>query len=375
MHYIVTGLTIIGLGIFLLVNKNTRSMIFLHKGKGFFFAFIAYTLLIALYNKNFIGIACSLACFLIVIISYYVRTTVTEQTFERCLDICCIAAIPLTVAAIVDKILCNAVPNHRIQLWFFNPNYFCAIMAAIVVICAFKVTSHKNGVMLYYICAAFAAVSMYIGQSMFAFVEMFVGLCVLLILKRKHLMLAIFLMAVCFCLIMIYCIPDLMPRIFESNITTDRRIRIWNDAMAFIQENPLFGRGFLSYYQYAGEHPEIYQTTHAHNFALEPLISFGIVGSVLLLLFLWSYYSKVTECKELLRVNCATTLILAISAGVLAHMTTDMTALWIQTGFLYALILGGIGIDEKALNRRIIACTQKSDSIPEASPNTERTDI
>ena len=154
----------------------------------------------------------------------------------------------------------------------------------------------------------------------------------------------------------ILAIPDIFPRLSEINVTSQRRVRIWNEAMPFIKENFLWGRGFLSYYQYAGLNPSIYQTTHTHNFAIEALISFGLVGSFLLLWFLWSYYRKVTECKELLRNNTAVILILSISTAVLVHTMTDLTLLWVQTGLLYALILGGVGIDEDALTKRIIAC-------------------
>ena len=50
------------------------------------------------------------------------------------------------------------------------------------------------------------------------------------------------------------------------------------------------------------------------------------------------------------------TLILTLSTAVLVHTMTDLTLLWLQTGLLYALILGAIGIDERALNKRIYAC-------------------
>jgi O-antigen ligase len=129
--------------------------------------------------------------------------------------------------------------------------------------------------------------------------------------------------------------------------------------MLLIKENPLFGSGFFSYLFHSGNHPEMYQGVHSHNFAIESLLSFGVIGSVILLIFTWSYYSKVTECKELLRNNVATSLILPLSAAILIHSTTDITLLWINTGVLYALILGAIGIDEKALNKRILACAQK----------------
>ncbi len=352
LHFVFTAATLLAIGFFVLINRAARKEAFSHAGKGFFLAFVFYTAAVALIFKNFIGIACSLGFFLIVLISYFVRSAITEKVFERCLDICCYAAIPLGIAAGVEKLLSGS----GVKLWFFNENYFCSLMAASVLICAYKATSHKGPVLRYYICAVFGGAAMYFGASLFAFVEVFVGLCVLLILQKKHLMLTIFLMGVVACLVIIYFVPDLFPRLSESNVTTERRIRIWNEAMVFIKENPLFGRGFLSYYQYAGQNPDVYQTTHAHNFAVEGLLSFGIIGSFILLLFLWSYYRKLSECKELLRNNCATTLILTISSAVLIHMTTDMTLLWIQTGLLYGLIMGGVGIDEKALNKRITAC-------------------
>lgn len=362
LPYYVTAAVIIVTGLYLLISRNTRGLIFVHRGRGVFLVFTLYTAVVALVFQNYIGLACSAGFFLIIVISYYARSIMTEEIFEKGLDICCFAAIPLGLAAAVEKIINLADEGYRCKLWFFNENYFCAIMAAVIIACAFKATSHRGGVLIYYICALFAGVAMYLGESLFAFVELFVGIFVLLILKRKHTLLAIFLMLVVFCMLAIYFVPEIMPRLAESNVTSDRRVRIWNTAMQFIGENPFFGRGFLSYFQLAGMNPKVYQTTHAHNFALEPLISFGIVGTLLLIIFMWTYYEKVTECKELLRSNHATTFILTISAAIIAHATTDMTMLWIQTGLLYGLFLGGVGADEKTLNRRIQACLAKDET-------------
>ena len=376
VHYVITAAVIILLGFYLVLNPNTAKKVFAFKGKGVWIAFTVYALLIALFHKNYIGAACTLGFFFIFAISYYTRSIITEQVFENCLDLCCFAAFPLTFSAIIEKLL-HMPKSEEVQIglfnwllsseyrcagWCFNPNYLCALFAAIIIICAFKVTSHKknkNSVFVYYFLAATAAVGLYLGGSLFALVEVFVGLCVLLVLQRKHLMLAMFLAAVGISIVMIFFIPNLLPRLSESEHTTDLRVIIWDQAMGFIKENPLFGRGFLTFYQHYLEDPvNIYYTTHAHNFALEGLLSFGVVGCVLILMLLWSYYRKVTECKELLRSNCATTLILTISAAVLIHMTTDMTIIWMQTALLYLLIMGGVGIDEKALDKRILACAQ-----------------
>ncbi len=363
LHYVITAAVIIVLSLYLLINPETRKVIFVHKGRLIFGVFIIYTLLVALINQNFLGAICSVALFLMITISYYARSTFTEKCFENCLDICCYAGIPIGLAAIIERL----ITGKRCMLWFYNENYLCAMLAAVILICAFQATSHKKGVLIYYVCALFAAAGMFMGESLFAFTEVFVGICVILILKHKHLMLAMFLLVVCFCLVMLYCVPELMPRLAESNISTERRIKIWNDGMELFRLNPLFGRGFLTFYKYHTEgfimpsdNSPVYKTQHAHNFAIEPLVSFGIIGTVMLLILLWSYFSKITECKELLRTNTATTLILALSAAIMIHMTTDLTVMWIQTGMLTLLIMGGVGIDERALNKRLLACVAKA---------------
>ena len=355
-HYVITALTIIVIGIGLLVNKKTRKQVFSFKGRGWFLAFTLYTTVTAVCFRNFIGVACSFAFFLIVVISFYVRANVTEKVFNRCLDICCYAAIPLVIATFTENALNSADKGYTCKLWFFNENYFCSLLAAIVIICAYNATSHKTKVLKYYICAACAAYAMYLGESMFAFVEVFVGIMIVLVLKKKHKLIALALFVVAACMIVLLAVPDIFPRLSEINVTSQRRLRIWNEAMPFINDNVLFGRGFLSFYQIARQNPSMYQTTHTHNFAIESMLSFGIIGTVFLLLFLWSYFKKVYECKALLRNNAAVTLILTISTAVLVHTMTDLTLIWVQTGLLHGLFLGGVGIDEKTLNKRIIAC-------------------
>lgn len=356
LHFVITGIVIAFVSVAALAQSKTRKQIFSFKGKKVFIAFTFYSFFLALFSENFLGAAFSIGFFLILAISYFVRANITEKTFENCLDICCLAAIPLALSAVVEQLLNNSIEGYNCKLWFFNENYFCSVLAAIVIICAHKATSHKSVVVKYYVCALFAALGLYLGQSMFAIVEVFIGICILLILKKKHALLAVLVLVSAIGVFIVLAIPDIFPRLSEVNITSQRRIRIWNEAMPFIGDSPLFGKGFLSYYFYARQNPSMYQTAHTHNFAIEAMLSLGIVGTVILLMLIWSYYQKAMECKELLRSNTATTLILTLSTAVLVHTMTDLTLLWLQTGLLYALILGAIGIDERALNKRIYAC-------------------
>ncbi len=361
LHFAITALVILALGFTILAKKEMRQAAFSYKGRLSFTIFTAYTLVIAAIYGNLIGVGCSILFFLIVIISYYARRILRRKCLELGLDLCCVMSIIITVCAVIDKLFNLNTPGYRCTLWFFNTNYLSTLMATVIIICGYKVITYNSHVFFYYLTAVFCALTMYFCGSMFAFVEIFVGVFILLFLNRKHFMIALMLFVVCFCLVILYCVPDIFPRLSESNITTDNRINIWNTSMELIQKSPFFGHGFLSYYLLSGSVEGAYPTTHAHNFALEPILSFGVVGTVLLLIFLWSYFKKVIECKELLRDNKVTILILSVSSAIIVHATTDMTMLWIQTGLLYALIFAGIGIDERALDKRILACVKKSE--------------
>ena len=149
--------------------------------------------------------------------------------------------------------------------------------------------------------------------------------------------------------IVLYCVPELLPRIQDSNITTDNRVVIWRTSLQAIAKSPIFGRGFLTYYHIYSDFPGSYPTTHAHNILLEPILSFGIVGTALMLIPLIYYYRRVILCRNAQNKLNATSLILALSCALVIHGTTDLTFMWIQTGLLYCLIMGGVGIEERML--------------------------
>ena len=121
---------------------------------------------------------------------------------------------------------------------------------------------------------------------------------------------------------------------------------VWQGAITNIDDCMIFGKGFFTYRLFT-DVP--YPAPHTHNFVLECLISFGIVGSCILSLYFFLYYRVVFLCNQLLRKSSINILILALSAGVLIHLTTDITVLWAQTGLFYAIILAGIGADERKL--------------------------
>lgn len=367
MPYIITGIIMAVLGIYLLCSHHTRSLIFVHSGHTFLILFTVYTALVALIRDNYIGFVCSLGFFTVFVISYYVRSEITGDIFQKALDICCWMSVVVFVSVVAEKLIMSHDEKYRCEGWFFNSNYLCTMMAMMVIICAYKMIVSQKGRPFYFIIALICGATMYIAGSIFAFVEVTVGIFTLLILYKKHSTLATVLTVFAIALLALYIFPELFPRILHSNTSTEQRIRVWDSSLEFIKLSPFFGHGFLSYYHLQGIYGSLWKTAHTHNFLFEPILSFGIIGSFLFLIFLWSYYEKVSECKSLLRRQKATNLILAISAATIIHCTVDLTVMWVQTGLFFALILAGIGVDEKVLDRRIKACLAKSQKSQKSS--------
>lgn len=361
LPYLLTGVLLAVIGFYLLFSRSTRKGIFIHSGHTAMVIFSLYTALVGIIRDNYIGVACSLGFFLMLVISYYARTEMTGDIFHKALDVCCWMCVAVFVSVVGERLIYSHIDNYRCVGWFFNSNYLCSMMAMMIIVCAYKVIACQKSKLFYYTIALMCAVSMYLGGSIFAIIEVVVGIFTLLILYKKHAPLAAALFFIAIAMVALYFFPDIFPRILDSGTSTEQRIKVWDSSVEFIKISPMFGHGFLSYYHLHNLLGSMWNTTHTHNFAFEPILSFGIIGTVIFVIFVWSYYEKVSECKALLRRNKAVNLILAVSAATIIHCTVDLTVMWIQNGLFFVLLLSGIGIDEKALNRRIKACLAKSE--------------
>lgn len=353
------------LGIYFLLSGTARKKVFSFSGKTLLLLFTCYAAFIALVRDNFIGFACAIGFFFIFVISYYIRREITSDVFQRALDISCWMCWIVFLTVWAEKMMQSHQENYRCEglfKWFFNSNYLGSLMAMMIVVCVYKLLISQKGKPFYIITALLCVMSIYLSGSILAFIEVIVGILALLILYKKHSLVIAFIAFATFVVLLLFIFPDIFPRILELESTTNNRIKVWDSSIEFIKISPLFGHGFLSYHHLHELYGSLWEKGHhTHNFILEPILSFGAIGTILFVMYLWSYYEKVSECKSLLRKTKVTNLILAISAATITHCAVDLTVQWIQTGLLFVLILGGIGVDEKALERRIKACLKKSE--------------
>ena len=316
--------------------------------------FFIYCTIVSILNLNFIGVAGAIALLAMVVIAKFIRKYITIAVLEKGFDILSFMAILTVAICLIDFIYNEFILHHkgvyRCTLYFFNSNYLATLFATVIIICGYKVINHKRKPFYYYLVALICALGAYLTGSMFVWVEVFIGCSAMLLLTRKHQLLSsLFLLAGTF-IIVLYCIPDILPRINQSNITTDNRIIIWKTTLSAIKDaTPFFGKGFLTYFHIKDNYPGSYETGHSHSIFLEPILSFGIIGTIFVIIYFVYFYKRVIVCRNAQHKYYVSSLIMAMTFAILVHSTTDLTFMWIQTGLLYCLIFASIGIEEKFL--------------------------
>lgn len=338
---------------YIVINKKIVGCF--EKNGGFWIIlFSIYCSIIAIVNLNFVGLAATVAFVALIIVAKFIRKYITINLLEKGFDIICIMSVITSVFCLIDFIYNQYILSYkgvyRCTLYFFNCNYLATLFATVILICVYKLLNHIRNPFFYYIVAVFCALGAHFTGSMFVWVEVFIGCSALLLLIRKQQLLSsLFLLAGTF-VIVLYCIPSIMPRINESNITTDNRIIIWKTTLNAISDaTPLLGKGFLTYFNIKDNYAGSYNTAHSHSIFLEPILSFGIIGTIFIVIYFLYFYKRVRVCRNAQHKYCISSLIIAVSLAILVHSTTDLTFMWIQTGLFYCLIFSSIGIEERFL--------------------------
>ena len=350
LPYALTATILMFLAVYILINKQTRQSVFVHAGSNALKLFFLYAISIPFFYGNWRGVATGIGFVLALVLGLYLRSVMTKGRYERTLTRICTLSLTSSGYALFEVFL-NYVSRdghiHRISAVFSHPNYFGSVAATVIVICAYKVlTSYENKVYFCFIAAA-NIVSLYLCKSMFAFIEVFIGILVLLAVLKKTKLLALWLSAAVMIGAMVFIFRvGLIPRLSDVEITVRLRQNIWRLATQQIKADPLFGHGFMSFNYLFDTTIRSRQVAHAHNIYLDMLLNFGLVGSALFLVYFVRYYLSVIIAWATDKRNVSAALILAITAANLVHGATDLTLLWIQTLPLFLIILSGQGSKE-----------------------------
>jgi O-antigen ligase len=275
----------------------------------------------------------------------------TGELFERILHLICCFSLTSAGYAFIEKLsktIDFGNDHHRISAVFFHPNYFGTVVGTVIIICAYKVLTKQNHSWFYYLVAAINVFSMYLCKSMFVWVEVFVGVAVLLVILKRHRLLALWLFAAAIGGMLVFLFGvDIIPRLYDVEVTVRLRQQIWEHAASQIAQAPLFGHGLYSFIYLFDASYNNQIIPHSHSIYLDLVLNFGVIGAGLFLCYIVKYYKKVINVCFKGKNTMITSLILAVTASALVHGATDITLLWVQTLPLFLFILAGFGAYEK----------------------------
>ncbi|MFN4226549.1 MAG: O-antigen ligase family protein [Candidatus Ratteibacteria bacterium] len=122
------------------------------------------------------------------------------------------------------------------------------------------------------------------------------------------------------------------------------RIIYWKSSFNIIQLKPFLGVGpeNFRYYFLKFKTPEGLEAAHAHNFLIETLVENGILGLVLLSLFIWNIFIRISTDKKEKLLNIG---IIYLLLSFILHNLVDFGFYDPSVGVLF-FIFAALGIDE-----------------------------
>ena len=339
LPYQLAGIILVTLALYIIINKKTRRITFLHKNYKTLFIFFTFILIVPSIYQNWLGLIVGIAVILAITLGLFFRSVMTTRLFEKILTLICVLSLTSTSYAICERFLLPFLTRgnttSRMSSVFFYPNYFGTVIATVIIICAYKILTKQGQAGFYCFIAFTNLISMYLCGSMFAWVEVFVGIGVLLfILKKQKVLMLWVLGAVVMCFAILVLNIEIIPRISDAEATTKLRLEIWKYAFEQIKNSPFIGHGLMSYIFVN----DCYTKPHAHSIYFEMIVNFGVVGTVIFLDFSIKYYLAIWKVCFKEKKTKITSLILAITAAALVHGIADITLFWIQT--LYWRVVG-----------------------------------
>lgn len=311
--------------------KDIRSAIFSGLDIKFVAAFAILNVITPFVFKNWLGVACFAGFALMLVFALYVRSVITERLFSKIGNV--IAFMSL-IPAFFSTFISDPRHDMRSPSFFFNPNYYGAVITFVILLCAYRLLTEKQNRTLLIIAITANLYGLWQADSQSAIFSIALGILLLLLFTKRYKTFVVVVVLALLGAMAIIFVPQLdflLPRISGAAQNITKRATIWQAGIQGFLENFLFGRGLMGYLQIHEKFGGA-KNFHCHNLFIDLLLSFGIIGVAPLAAFVVRPIKKSFKSKY-------APLTSAVLGAVLLHGLTDVTLIWIQTGALAALFL------------------------------------
>jgi len=325
--------------------------------------FIAYSSIISIVAKNWLGLVASLLMFLFLIFFSFYQKRLTHAFFRLILQTILFGSVLSAAFATLEhfqivKKFNYAFLSPNMQVWhqnraevtFFNPNYYGIICCFCIMIAFYLFTTTKlNWLKVFCVIAGFVNLfGLNFTQNRTAFPAIIAGAIIYLFTTIKNwkafwLSIGVFAIGLSFLFS-----SDLGVRMGTLDSSMEERISIWDAGMALFKQNPFWGEGPLTYMH---SYPRINAPyhEHAHSLYIDTILSYGIVGTILLALSSVAPVRLMMDMSQESGKRPIIGLYLSFLTVVAVHGIFDLALFWIQSGFIFLLVMCSLPLEHRTL--------------------------
>ena len=338
--------------------------------------FVFLNALVSLYYHNGLGFGCSIAIFLVFSVILYYQRHVSNSLFELIMEIMIFMSIFCALYGMIEyhgvlkgmgiekfEIMIFDLPKDRLNSVFFTANYYAMMIEFFCLMAYYKLLKHPvwQRCLYYLFVIGLNLFVLYLTACRTAWPSLCAGIFVLTLLSRnKKLIAAVFVIGVIFAILFLS-IPDLFPRADNIADYYESRQLIWKISMENIAKHPLFGEGPLTYNMIWSLYPGGFETQHAHSLYIDPFLSHGLVGVVLIAPY---FIARAKDLMGMIKSQdhfLLVGLVLGTITTTLCHGFLDYTVFFVQTGFTFLLIIGSMSAFKQSKNEPVGSSFQEGE--------------
>ncbi|HGL8429729.1 TPA: O-antigen ligase family protein [Streptococcus pneumoniae] len=325
--------------------------------------FLSYSTVISILAQNWMGLVASVGMFLFTIFFLHYQSILSHKFFRLILQFVLFGSVLSAAFASLEhfqivKKFNYAFLSPNMQVWhqnraevtFFNPNYYGIICCFCIMIAFYLFTTTKlNWLKVFCVIAGFVNLfGLNFTQNRTAFPAIIAGAIIYLFTTIKNwkafwLSIGVFAIGLSFLFS-----SDLGVRMGTLDSSMEERISIWDAGMTLFKQNPFWGEGPLTYmHSYPRIHAPYHE--HAHSLYIDTILSYGIVGTILLVLSSVAPVRLMMDMSQESGKRPIIGLYLSFLTVVAVHGIFDLALFWIQSGFIFLLVMCSIPLEHRML--------------------------
>lgn len=323
--------------------------------------FLGYSTVISIFEQNWMGLVASVGMFLFTVFFLHYQSILSHKFFRLILQLVLFGSVLSAAFASLEhfqivKKFNYAFLSPNMQVWhqnraevtFFNPNYYGIICCFCIMIAFYLFTTTKlNWLKVFCVIAGFVNLfGLNFTQNRTAFPAIIAGAIIYLFTTIKNwkafwLSIGVFAIGLSFLFS-----SDLGVRMGTLDSSMEERISIWDAGMVLFKQNPFWGEGPLTYMH---SYPRINAPyhEHAHSLYIDTILSYGIVGTILLVLSSVAPVRLMMDMSQESGKRPIIGLYLSFLTVVAVHGIFDLALFWIQSGFIFLLVMCSIPLEHR----------------------------